>query len=84
MNIKLTGDLCLSASLDNVPVACCVARINHLPEKHILHGDDQMMEGLGSHLRLIAPPFFFLTLLILHTKEETFTTIKLRMNLRCG
>lgn len=81
MNIKLTGDLCLSASLDNVPVACCVARINHLPEKHILHGDDQMMEGLGSHLHCSS---FFLTLLILHTKEETFTTIKLTMNLRCG
>ena len=82
MNIKLSGDLCLSAFLNNVPVACCVTRINQLPDKRILNGDDQMMEGLASHLQFLL--HFFLTLLILHSKEETFTTFKLIMNLRCG
>lgn len=59
MSIKLSGDLCRLAFLNNVPVARCVARINHLPDKRILIGDDQMMEGLGSHLRFLLL-FFFL------------------------
>lgn len=59
MSIKLSGDLCRLAFLNNVPVARCVARINHLPDKRILIGDDQMMEGLGSHLRFLLLFFFF-------------------------
>lgn len=58
MSIKLSGDLCRLAFLNNVPVARCVARINHLPDKRILNGDDQMMEGLGSHLRFLLLFFF--------------------------
>lgn len=80
VNIKLSGDLCLSTFL-NVSAACSVARINYLPDKLILNDNGKMMDGLGPHLQF---HILSVTLLISHSKDETFKTIELIMNLRCG